>query len=200
MFEEYPEKLAIFNYFADSEVFHRNEAGIQRLAIGRTRVTSRVTHSEKLFSFAVLYLGQLNFLGHISVNMTRSAFDDMASDLIEDFKKSDLGKVVEHLETHFGEERFSFRELFRDEKRKIFRHIGAKSSRLIDTAYREIYEDSYQLMTIIQLNSLPLPEAFQNAAQHILNQDMVHFFSNGNLNIRELKRLASEFKNGGYPD
>ncbi|MBK8042144.1 MAG: DUF3536 domain-containing protein [Haliscomenobacter sp.] len=197
LFEEYPEKLAIFNYFAESEVFHRYEAGIQRLAIGRTRVTSRVTQSEKLFSFAVLYLGQLNFLGQISVNMTRSAFDEMAADLIEDFKKSDLGRVIEHMETHFGEDRFSFRELFRDEKRKIFRHIGAKSSRLIDTAYREIYEDSYQLMTIIQLNSLPLPEAFQNAAQHILNQDMVRFFSNGSLNIRELKRLASEFKKWG---
>ncbi len=197
LFEEYPEKLAIFNYFAESEVFHRYEAGIQRLAIGRTRVTSRVTRSEKLFSFAVLYLGQLNFLGQISVQMSRNAFDDMASDLIAAFKKSDLGNVIEHMETHFGEDRFSFRELFRDEKRNIFRLISAKSSRLIDTAYREIYDDSYQLMTVIQLNHLPLPEAFQNAAEYILNQDMSHFFNNGNLNIRELKRLASEFKKWG---
>lgn len=197
IFEKYPEKLEIFNYVAENEVFHRYEAGLQRLAIGRARVTSKITRSEKLFSFVALYLGQLNFLGKISVEMPRTTFEDLAAEIIVAFKKSDLSTVISLMEDHFGEERFSFWQLFRDEKRKILNQITAQNSKLIETAFREIYNDGYQLMTAIQLSGIPLPESYQSATQFVLNQDVHQLFEGETLDLREAKRLASEFKKWG---
>lgn len=194
IFEKYPDKLELFNYTAENEEFHRYEAGLQRLVIGRSRVISKITHSEKLFSFVALYLGQLNFIGKISVDMSRATFEELSSELIAAFKRSDLSAVIAIMEDHFGEERFSFWQLFRDEKRKILQQISHQNSHLVETAFREIYNDGYQLMTAIQLSGIPIPTAYQSATQFVLNQDAHQFFEWEILDLRELKRLASEFK------
>ncbi len=197
LFEEHPEKLQIFNYIAESEIFHRYEAGTQRLAIGRTKVTSLITRSEKLFSFVTLYLGQLNFFGHISVNLPQEDFDRTTLEISTAFERSEASKVIGLMEDFFGGERFNFWQLFRDEKRKILENISKQSANLIDTAFREIYNDGYQFMTAVKLNNLPLPEAYQSAALFVLNEDLQRFFSNGQLNLRVLKHLYREFKKWG---
>ena len=66
LFEEYPEHLDFFNYISDSEVFDRRKAGNYKLAVGRITLHSKITHSQKHFSFAVVYLGQQNMIGYIS--------------------------------------------------------------------------------------------------------------------------------------
>jgi alpha-amylase/alpha-mannosidase (GH57 family) len=197
LFEEHPGKRGIFNYIAESEVFHRSEAGIQRLATGRTRVVSRITRSEKLFSFAALYLGQLNFFGHISVNMPPQDFERISGEITAAFERSDVARVIGLMEDYFGGERFNFWQLFRDEKRGILEKISGQSANLIDTAFREIYNDGYQFMTAIKLNNIPLPEAYQSAALFVLNEDLQRFFANGQFNLRELKRLYREFNKWG---
>ncbi len=197
VFEKQPEQLEILNYSAENEVFHRYEAGLQRLAIGRTRVVSRITQSEKRFSFVVLYLGQLNFLGKISVEMPRTTFDALAAETIQAFRKSDLNAVISLMEDHFGEERFSFWQLFGDEKRKILSQVSSEGGKLIETAFREFYNEGYQVMTAILLSGIPLPEAYQSAAQFVLNQDLRNFFGSARFNIRELTHLAGEFKKWG---
>lgn len=195
LFEEYPEKLEIFTYYAESEVFDRYEAGNIKLAIGRTTVHSKVTESEKFFSFAVLYLGQQNLIGHISVEMSRVRFDEMAKKLIPAFKETDLGRVLGVMQDHFGSERFSYWQLFGDEKRKILSAIMNRSLVQAETVFREIFNDNYQLMTTIQQSNIPIPDTFLSAAKFILNHDLQAVFYNGNpLNIRELQHLAEEFQ------
>lgn len=198
LFEEYPEKLEIFNYQMESEVFHRHEGGNQRIAFGRTKVRSKVTLSEKPFSFAVLYLGQQNIIGHISVDMNKAAFEEMGSKLVPAFDKTDLGDVVGVMQDYFGSERFTYWHLFNDEKRKILGRISERSLNATETVFREIYNDNYQLMTGIQLSNIPVPETYLTAVKFILNHDLTAMFSNDNpINIRSLKRLIDEFKKWG---
>ena len=102
LFEKHPETLSIFNYEARSEQFYRFEAGRQKIALGRTVVKSRVTHSTKRFSFAVLYLGQQHIIGHISLEMTESQFNEALYHLKEAFNSSNIGEVVRLLQYHFG--------------------------------------------------------------------------------------------------
>jgi hypothetical protein len=52
-------------------------------------------------------------------------------------------------------------------------------------------------MTAILLSGIPLPEAYQSAAQFVLNQDLRNFFGSARFNIRELTHLAGEFKKWG---
>ncbi len=70
IFEEDPESFPVFNYTTQNEVFVRKEAGEQKLgAWGVTKVKSNVTRSEKRFAFAVIYMGQHNIIGNISLDM-----------------------------------------------------------------------------------------------------------------------------------
>jgi alpha-amylase/alpha-mannosidase (GH57 family) len=195
LFEEYPEKLEIFNYEMSSEGFHRYEGGNQRLAFGRTKVRSKVTLSEKQFSFAVLYLGQQNIIGHISLKMPQANFEALAEKIVPAFQQTDLAEVVGIMQDFFGSERFSYWHLFNDEKRKILAEISERSLRATETVFREIYNDNYQLMTGIKLSNIPVPETYLTAVKFILNHDLVEVFAQGApFGITRLKNLIAEFK------
>lgn len=192
LFEAYPEDIEIFNYRAISESFVRLEAGVQRLAIGRTTVHSKITSSQKHFSFAVLYLGQQNIIGNISIDMEKAAFDKMTEEIMEAFEGTNLGLVIGLMQSSFGPEKFSIWHLFRDEKRKILREITRKSLKNMKNNLEDFYKDNYQLMNGIQRSNIPLPDEFKTAANIILNKDLESFFINGDLNIRDLEVIAKD--------
>ncbi|MBK9337913.1 MAG: DUF3536 domain-containing protein [Lewinellaceae bacterium] len=51
LFEDDPAQLDLFNYTVKVEAFERIEAGTPRLAIGRLRIRSRLTHAEHTYNF-----------------------------------------------------------------------------------------------------------------------------------------------------
>jgi alpha-amylase/alpha-mannosidase (GH57 family) len=194
IFEEYPEHLDFFNYIADSESFYRLSAGTQRLAVGRTTVTSKATRSTKQFSFAALYLGQQHIIGNISIDMARKDFDIMAERIRSAFADTDLGQVIGIMQEFFGEEKFALRQLFRDEKQKILLQITERSKEKVEKAFRSIYNDNYQLMLGVEQGEIPVPDFFKTAATFVINRELRKVFENGNLNVRKLQELRSEYK------
>ena len=143
LFAPNPDKLSLFNYTIENEFFDRIIAGNYRLVIGRTTVKSKITHSRKAFSFAVLYLGQQNIIGNLSVNIPGVRYQEARQKLINCFRATDLGQVIGLMQTYFPSEKFSIWHLFRDEKRKIFKQINEKSLAQIENNFREIYNDNY---------------------------------------------------------
>lgn len=194
LFAEFPEELELLNYLAKSDIFERFVAGNLRLALGKTTVHSKITYSEKHFSFAVLYLGQLNIIGNISLDMDSDTFTRMASEIEEAFRSTDLGAVIGVMQTYFGSDKFTVQHLFRDEKRKILHTITQDSLRKVEREFREIYNDNYQLMTMIAQSDISVPDAYLSAVQFVVNYDLNEFFANGNFDIRELHRLADELQ------
>jgi Domain of unknown function (DUF3536) len=202
LFEKYPEKLDFFNYSATSEFFKRIEAGNQMLAVGRTVVRSKITHSEKHFSFAVLHLGQLNLIGNISLNMDRAEFDEMYEKVKSSFEKVDLAGVISAFQKYFGPEKFTIWELFKEEKQKIINQITEKNLRDVETSFRKIYDNNYQLMSGLIVSGVAVPDAYKSAVQYVLNNDLKNFFHREELEINDLKHFLDEFKkwNIGFTD
>jgi len=60
--------------------------------------------------------------------------------------------------------------------------------------FRDIYEDNYQLMTVMLENKIPVPQVYSDATEHVLNRDLQNFFLNGTMYLRELERLSREFR------
>ncbi|MCB0596274.1 MAG: DUF3536 domain-containing protein [Lewinellaceae bacterium] len=194
IFEEYPEHLEFFNYIAESEAYYRQSAGIHSLALGRATVKSKATLSERQFSFAVLYLGQHHIIGNILLDMGREDFDEMAGQAREAFTNTNLGEVISIMQKYFGDEKYTIQQLFRDEKRKIFDQITKKSLDQVENEMRSIYNDHYQLMRGIAMDDIPVPDFYRSAVGFVVNRDLLRQFENGSLNIRELRRLFSEFR------
>lgn len=194
IFEEYPEYLEFFNYIAESEAFYRLQAGNLRLAVGRTAIRSRATHSERQFSFAVIYLGQHHIIGNLLLDMKPEDFDMMANRIREAFRSTNLGDVISIMQEYFGKEKYTIWQLFRDEKQKILGQITRQSLEQVEKEMRSIYNDNYQLMLGIDMSDIPVPAFYRTAVEFVVNRDLQRQFGNGSLNIRELHRLFSEFQ------
>lgn len=195
LFEENPAGLDLFNYTSRVEFFEKIEAGTPRLAIGRLDIRSRLTHAEKTFGYAALYLGQHHIIGNISAAMNRSTFDEMHARTTKAFRAAQLGEVIGILQEYFGPEKFSIDSLFADEKIKIIRDITAHTLTTIDSNFRQVFNDNYQLITTLEEAGLPLPDAWRNIANYMLTTFLQEFFDNGNMpDPRALQRLAADLK------
>lgn len=193
IFEDYEDTADFLHFGVKNEVFERIPAGNQRLAVGRTTVISKLTNSEKYFSFAVLYLGQHHMIGSISLEMPRVAFDQLHAKMVGAFRNANLGDVITILQA-FGTEKFSFKNLFKDEKLKIYKEILARSYPAVESAINDYYEDNYQLMNGMLKNDIPVPENWKGITQFVVEQALHRFFENGKLSVRELRHLAAEQK------
>ncbi len=203
IFEANPAALDFFNYTVAPEFFEKMEAGVQRLAVGRLGIRSRITHAERTFSFAVLYLGQQHIIGNVSGEMPRSIFDGMAERTIAAFRSAQLGGLIGILQEFFGPEKFTLDSLFTDEKIQIIRSITAESLQRAEADFRTVFKDNYQLMAGLLDVGLPVPDAWRNITTFVLNADLLQFFKKekapqgknwqGADDIRTLRRIADDF-------
>jgi alpha-amylase/alpha-mannosidase (GH57 family) len=195
LFENDPQGLDLFNYTASVDFFEKIEAGTPQFAAGRIAIRSRISHAKKTYCFAVIYLGQQHIIGNISGSMNRTTFDAMWQRTSKAFHAANLGEVIGILQEYFGPEKFTLASLFADEKIKIIRDITNTSLGVAESSFRDVFNDSYQLMAGLEENGLPMPDAWRNIAAYVLNSDLLHFFENGDTKeTRTLRRIADDLK------
>ena len=196
LFEADPEGLDLFNYTATVEFFEKIEAGTPQFAAGRICIRSRLTHAERTFCFAVLYLGQQHIIGNISGKMNRTTFDAMYLRTSKAFRTANLGEAIGILQEYFGPEKFTLASLFADEKIEIIKAITESGLATAESTFRNVFNDNYQLMNGLQEAGLTLPESWRNIATYVLNADLLAFFKNGQVGeARTLRRIAADMKN-----
>ena len=195
LFEDDPEKLDLFNYTASVEFFEKIQAGTPQFTAGRLRIRSRLSHAEKTFCFAVLYLGQQHIIGNISGEMMRSQFEEMYARTSLAFRAANMGEVIGALQEYFGPEKFTLTSLFADEKIKIINSITDTSLAVAEATFRDVFNDNYQLMAGIEEAKLPLPSTWHNIASYVLNADLLNFFEgNEVLDTRNLRRISADIE------
>ena len=194
LFEDNLRNIELFNYDGISKEVKRAEAGGQRMAIGRMTLRSKITYSEKNFAFAAVYLGQQNIFGTISTKLGDEEFGRMREALLQAFNSANLGEVIILTEKYFGKKRFTIRNLFQDEKRKILQQVMHQNLGHAERHFRDIYEDNYQLMTVMAESNIPIPQVYYDATEHVLNKDLQNYFLQEKMYLRDLERLDAEFK------
>jgi alpha-amylase/alpha-mannosidase (GH57 family) len=192
IFEEDPESFPVFNYTTENEVFIRKEAGQQRLVLGVTKVRSNVTRSEKKFAFAVIYLGQHNLIGNISLDMEAEKFAIMQARIVTAFDEGRLADIIGIMQTFFGPDKYTIWQLFQDEKRKVFNKITEQSMRDLEDSLRRIYNRDYPLVNALAGNEIPIPNAYRTTFEYILNADLLRSFQTEKINIHQIERTMAE--------
>ena len=192
IFEEEPEALTIFNYSTSNEIFIKKEAGEQKLVLSITKVKSIVTKSEKKFAFAVIYLGQHNIIGNISLDMEPDKFASMQVKMVKAFEEGRLGDVIGTMQQYFGPEKYTIWQMFADEKRKILNMIAQKSLSELVSSLRRTYASDYPLINALANNNIPIPNAYRTTFVYILNADLVNCFQLEKINTKEMDRISVE--------
>lgn len=192
LFEDDLESIPVFNYKTQNELFVKKEAGEQKLVLGITRVKSNVTLTEKRFAFAVVYMGKHNIIGNISMEMQIDKFASMQVRMVSAFEEGRLGDVIGLMQIYFGPEKYTLWHLFKDEKRKVLDSITQQSMEELEYSLRRVYNRDYPLLTALDNNDVPIPNAYRMAFEYILNADLTTWLSSERVNTKELERIIAE--------
>ena len=193
IFTEYPrEKIDIYCYSAQTEIYDRIEAGIQVLATGRAMVHSNIVLEKYTVDFAVLYLGDHNLIGAVMGRMPDEAFSAMQQNMKKAFQKGDTTEVMRLMNVTFAGNSYSLWHLFKDQQRHILYELLETTWQEIEAAFRHIYEHNYTIMQVMRGMNIPLPKALATPAEFILNQDLCKVLRDEQTNLERLEILADQ--------
>ncbi len=198
LFDENPERLSILNYTCSSTQFERHHAGAQILAVGRTHISSNVTYSQKKLSFAVLYLGQHHIIGSAS-DLDQSAFETMRKEIVTAFQMSRVHRVMDIMQGHFSGAKFSFFELFKDERNKVLNKILESSLDGAASAYKNIYDRNYNLLNVMRSADLPIQPVHLRNIEMVLNQELLRALKQPRTDLKLVRHLVGEVNKWQIP-
>ncbi len=192
LFAENVEELETLNYKAQSEYFEKLEAGEMKLAVGKYNIRSRITHSAKQFSFAVLHLGQHHIIGASSDKLNAFSILKMFVQMKEQFEDSNINGVIRLMQQYFGEENFSFRNLFKDEQHKVLKQIIERDLIETETLNHNLYDRNYVTITALDLAGISLPMSLRKNMEMVIQTEINRFFTQGSFKPSRLKRYVEE--------
>ena len=194
LFEEYQETIRIYPYTAKREVYQLEEAGIQKLAVGRAMIHYDITDEEAQIEFAVLHLGDHNFIGGVRRCRGDKSFSGMSREIKKAFWKSDIAEIIRLMDAHFEAHNYSLWHLFRDEQRKVLNKILETTLRETEGAFRQIYERHFPAMQAMREMQIPLPRPFAIAAEFVTSIDISREIQKDKLDFEKIDRLVEEMK------
>jgi hypothetical protein len=172
LFEEYEDETSIYCYSIKNEDYRKLHAGKSVLLTGRCTVTSEITGESDKLTYAVLHLGTQDFNCGVRRFVSDKAFKEMVDELHGVFESGAFADVVRLLDTAFGSQSYSLRDLFRDEQRAVLETLLAETLESFEASYRRMFEDNRILMSFLKEAGIPIPKAFYTAAEFILNLDL----------------------------
>ena len=150
----------------------RLESGRARLALGATRVRSRITRERQEAFYGVLHFGDQNVIAGIRAHPGDSEFRTIVSEIREPFQAADIPPVVRLLDKHFAGASYTLKSLFRDERQKVVSKLLSSTMAEAEAAYWQIYEHHAPLMGFLGGTGAPLPRMLHLTAEFVLNTSL----------------------------
>jgi hypothetical protein len=112
--------------------------------------------------------------------------------LFEALGQSNIDKVKQLLAEAFGHRIYSLRSLFRDAQRNVLRPIVDATVHQVAGAYRHIFDSHAEMIHFLDRLGVPVPRAFQSAADVVLNTQLRDALSAAELDAENIRKLLQE--------
>ena len=172
LFRDYPDTARVYAYGVTRRHSQRIARGTRVLLVGRLDVTETATADASTLSYAVLHVGGTDVHACVRDDWDDAGYRAAAAALIETFETSNVTEVIRQMDTVFGREFYTLRDLFTDERREIMATLSEETTRSIESAYRRLFDDSRGLMAAVRDADVPLPREFLTAAEFVLTTDL----------------------------
>ena len=189
LFEEFPEKVSLYNFSATVKSNYYYEAGKQRLVVGRTEFRSDVTWEKVDISYAVLHIGERHLFGGVRKYMGSEALEELRSSVADLFRKGNIYEIFNLMDTYFGNHNYSFWHLFKDEQRNIMELIMEDTLTTAEGAMQQLYENTYPLLQAFREINMKVPDRLQLPVDMVLNTRIVHCLKEKEFKLKKLERL-----------
>jgi alpha-amylase/alpha-mannosidase (GH57 family) len=197
LFNDYPQTASTYCYTAERRDYEIYPAGKAKLAVGRVRLTSRLTRESSELCFGVLHLGDHIMSGAVREFVDEETYQALKSEIQRPFTSADFPEVIRLLDRRFGESTYSLKSLFRDEQQKVLERILAERVAETEVLYHQIYEDHSAIMRFITDLQMPLPRALRAAADVVVNNRLRRALQNGEMSIGQIRALIDHAKAEG---
>jgi hypothetical protein len=186
-FDGYEQSDSIYSYEAHLRDVRTFQSDGAKLAAGVVEIRSRITHAQLDFNFAVLHAG-----GHSLRAGVSEAHDDFFGFMREAHKRlseSGVDDCLRALDHYFGEDTYSLKSLFRDERKRIVTQIVDGTLADIDKLYGDVYENNVSLIEFLLDLAMPLPPILRVSSEFVLNNEIRRCLSGEKVDCERLQRL-----------
>ena len=168
------------------------EAGRAKMAFGRLAVRSVITEAETAIEYGVFHLGDHNFLCGVRPRGEGEAYVALRDELEHHFELADWPGVIRTIDEHLGAQRYSLRDLFRDEQRRILDGVLATAVDEAESTYRMIYRARAPLMRFLTELRATVPPQLRAAAEVVINAELRNALSSANLDPQRISALFED--------
>jgi alpha-amylase/alpha-mannosidase (GH57 family) len=194
-FEGFHNSDSICSYRADLGHVETFESGRLKLAAGTAQITSRITHAQLDFDFAVLHSGAHNLLAGIcQAHDDFSKFIEHSRDWLNHSRFDDCFHL---LRSYFGAEVYSLKSLFHDERRRIVAQIVDSTLADIDVLYGDVYQHNTGLIQFLRELWLPLPPILRVSSEFVLQNAIQRSLNSEEIDFAHLRTLLETAKRQG---
>ncbi len=185
LFTSYQREQRLYCYNTQQLDYQIKRIGSLSLVVGQVLLVSEITHEHSNFVFAVLHLGGWDFHCCIQPFTGRRVYTDLKRRLFEALEEASAAHVILRLVQNFGDEFFSLRDLFAEERQRIMGLLCQETLTRLDQLYTQVYRDNYGILMAFHRDGLAVPQELQVATEVALS----HRFLNS---VRALESESSE--------
>jgi alpha-amylase/alpha-mannosidase (GH57 family) len=177
--------------------YRHSEAGTARLALGRSRVTSRITRESGEMAFVAVYLGDQTLHAGVRDLGEKEDYEMLVAESMAAFSSGDFGELLRLLDDEFDGMPYSFQALFKDEQKRILDIVLSRTLQEAEASYHKIYERHGPLLRFLKEMGQPVPDVLRFTAEFVLNNDLKHTFETDPVDFVRAAMLMEMVKREG---
>ena len=191
MFRSYPDTGQIFCFDVRRHSYEVFTSGSGRVALGRARLTSRITGESDEICFAVLHLGDQNLSAAVKRFSAEDGtawkqFDEKARVAV---RRANLPELIRLIDGYFGGTTYSLTSLFADEQHRIITSILNQTLSEVENSLMRIYEEHATLLHFLGECNVPAPPALALTAGFAINASMRRALEADSFDQAEVARI-----------
>jgi alpha-amylase/alpha-mannosidase (GH57 family) len=197
LFSDYSDRTRVHAYLVDQIDAEYKSLGRSKLAVGKVRVVSEITHEHQELSFGILHMGDHNLSGGVREFQGDEEYAQMCREVVGAFSRADMPEALRLLDKHFLELTYSLRSLFRDEQRRVLDLIVGSAMTDAEGLSARLYEAHSPLLRYLATLAFPLPPALGRLADFVLNTTLRRELGRRELDFSRIRTLLEEAQGVG---
>jgi len=188
LYENFKDEETVYCYKIKRISYKKVKKGETRFITGKIEVTSKITLEKSDMMFALMQYSGGDF--HCAIRETSEDFDTIQKELSRTYVLQPPTEIIRMLDKYFGEEYFTLKDIFIEERRKILQILLKEKLRSFGQTYESIYNAGKNSIYHMQSLGLEVPEEFKISAQYCLTKQFNELFMNGFLDADTIQQAT----------
>ena len=178
LYQDMDDEEDVYCYQIKKKSYKKIQKGDSQFVVGNVEIQSKVTLEKHNLCYALLQYSGGDF--HCAIKEYDSSFPDKQKELIRNFMLNPLTEIIRAIDGYFGEEYFTLKDIFIEERRKILQILMKERLHEFSNTYENIYNEGKSSVLHLQALGLDIPNEFKIAAQYTLTKQFNELFTDSN--------------------